>query len=293
MRVYCETPPDLSKAMSRVTAALKNHAPRRGVEFVEKEEDAELVVLHVIGYPETREHVVKLRARGQEYAVIQYCLRSTQEPDTNIWNGIWQQSKLVWSYYDLPKLCVEDGWTSGSFPFYLSPLGVDPVFQDAGSNFRVKTFTMMSTGYIADAEGVGEVAEAVKRVGGRHFHLGPKHVAPNADKWGLQISDFLLADVYSRCCWVAGLRRCEGFEMPAAEGLVCGARPIMFDAPHYRQWFDGFAEFIPEGDFESVVQSIVNIFERGFQILPDALRNAAADRFNWKKIIPGFWEGVL
>lgn len=294
MKVYCETPPDMSKAMDRVVAALKAHTPRRAVEFVDKEEDAELVVLHVIGFPETEQHVRIIRARGQQYAIIQYCLRSTQRPDTNEWAAIWQQAKLVWSYYDLPGLCVQDGWKNGSFPFYLSPLGVDPVFKDAGSNFSVKMYTMMTSGFVAESEGVAEVAEAIRQVDGRHFHLGPRTVAPNAAKWGVNISDFLLADVYSRCCWVAGLRRCEGFEMPAAEGLVCGARPIMFDAPHYRQWFDGFAEFIPEtNNFDATVDSIVEIFRRGFRLLPNELCKAAADRFDWSKIIPGFWKGVL
>ena len=280
--------------MDRIVAALKNHAPRKGVEFTLNENEADLVVLHVIGYPETVEHVKALRDADKRYVIIQYNMRSTQCPDIKGWEEIWHNARLVWSYYDLRAMAAADQATF-SFPFYQSPLGVDPVFgQFVQMGYSVKLYTMMSSGFLAESETVGEVAEAIKRVGGRHFHLGPKEVAPNADQWGLGISDYLLADVYSRCCWVAGLRRCEGFEMPAAEGLVCGARPIMFDAPHYRQWFDGMAEFIPEtNDFEATVSSIVEIFNRGFRLVNEEERQAAMSRFNWKNIIPGFWEGVL
>jgi hypothetical protein len=292
MKVYVEVPPGLSKAMERVVAALKNYAPR-SIKFVKEKEDAELVLLHVIGYPETIAAVEECQERKQKFGIIQYCLRSTQKPDTRDWASIWQAATIVWSYYDLPKLCVEDGWAKGSFPFYHSPLGADPIFSEPRPTMHVKMYTMLTTGYVAESEGVLEVAEAVRRIGGRHFHLGPRDVAPNADMIGFGLSDHLLVDVYSRCCWVAGLRRCEGFEMPAAEGLVSGARPIMFDAPHYRKWFEPWAEFIPEGTFDETVDALVAVFDKGYRAVTEKERGEASRRFNWNAIVVPFWMQVL
>jgi len=288
----------MSKAMDRVVRALKVHAPRH-VQFVKKEEDAEFVLIHVIGYPETVETVKRCVDRGQKYGIVQYCMRSTQRPNTRDWIGMWQHAEIVWSYYDLKALLehdhpsmssgvLDDGW---AIKFYMSPLGVDPIFLNTEPIYT-KMHTMLTSGFVAESEGVAEVSAAVKQIGGRHFHLGPKDAAPNADLWGMGISDPQLADVYARCCWVAGLRRCEGFEMPAAEGLVCGARPIMFDAPHYRRWFEPWAQFVPEGTFDEVVAAIVDIFEGGFKVPTDDERKAAVERFDWKRIIPPFWEGV-
>lgn len=295
MKVYCETPPDLSKAMGRVVAALKREAPRKTIQFVDTVDEADLVVLHVIGYPETIKAVAACKTLGKEYVIIQYCIRSTQRPNTRDWTNVWSNARLVWSYYELGDLVLEDmqaGDPLFKFNFYCSPLGVDPIFTRF-EPYEVKYFTLVTTGYVAESESVSEAAAAVERVGGRHFHLGPKSVAPKAHMFGLNISDFALADVYNRSCWVSGLRRAEGFEMPAAEGLCAGARPILFDAPHYRRWYDGLADFIPEGSPDEVRESIVQLFERGYRPVSDGERAEACERFDWKRIIPGFWEGVL
>ncbi len=291
MRVYAEVPPGLSRAMERVVAALKLFAPK-GVEFVTDRRDAHLVLLHVIGYPETETAVQELRTNGQSFAIIQYCMRSTQKPNTRDWVDLWRGADLIWSYYDLPALMKADGLFDSSLNIYMSPLGVDPVFRNRPLQ-DVKTFTILTSGFVAESESVLECAKAVAAVKGRQFHLGPRSVCPDADMCGTGIGDPTLAEAYSRSCWVAGLRRAEGFEMPAAEGLCCGARPIMFDAPHYRRWFDPWATFIPEGTFDEVVDSIVKVFESGCTMVSEAERQVALDCFNWETIVNGFWEGVL
>ena len=129
MKVYCEVPPNLSKAMDRVVFALKNHTPP-GVDFVGREEGADLVILHVIGYPETVDAIQRILNRGQQYAMIQYCMRSTQRPHTRDWLDLWSSAKLVWSYYDLYAMLCDDG-NPARFNFYCSPLGTDPIFREA------------------------------------------------------------------------------------------------------------------------------------------------------------------
>jgi hypothetical protein len=277
--------------MERVTVALKRYAPT-GIDFVTDRRDAHLVILHVIGYPETETAVQHLRAGGQSFALIQYCMRSTQKPSTRDWLEIWRGANLVWSYYDIPKLMEADNVFDPSINFYCSPLGVDPVFTDRKLQ-EVKTFTMLTSGFVVESESIAECEAAVQRVGGRQFHLGPRDACPTAELAGVGVGDPTLADAYTRSAWVAGLRRAEGFEMPAAEGLCCGARPIMFDAPHYRRWFEPWAQFIPEGTFDEVADAITDIFRQGCVLVTEAEQKAAIERFNWKTIVEGFWEGVL
>lgn len=301
MKVHIAMPPIDSRSFHRISQALVTHAPD-GVAFVASEDTADLVVFLVIGYPETVAGVERVVAKGKRYAIVQACLRSTQEPSTEKWLPLWSGAACVWSYYDLKAALLEDldrgeiggrekkHWSQTNF--YHAPLGVDSaVFRPADVR---KRFTMATSGYVPETEGVLEAMEAARRVGGSVFHLGPTDARYGVYvSSALGISDELLAKRYAECRYVAGLRRCEGFEMPAAEGLLCGARPIMFDAPHYRQWFEPWAEFIPEGDFETVTTAIEQLFRSPARLVTDSEREAAAARFHWPTIIAGFWERIV
>jgi glycosyltransferase involved in cell wall biosynthesis len=94
--------------------------------------------------------------------------------------------------------------------------------------------------------------------------------------------------MYTSC-----LRRKDGFELPAVEGLLCNSRPIVYDAPRYRQWFDGLAEFIPEEDPEKVINNLVRLFQKSYKPVTEEERNETLKRFNWETIIKGFWNRVV
>lgn len=288
MKVYAAVPHGMSRAMNRVVKALQRHAPDH-VSFASRREDAELVVLHVIGYPETEQAIRELRESGQRYAMIQYCMRSTQRPSTNEWRGMWASAEVVWSYYDLRQHIREDGGWDLDFNFYDAPLGVDDeVFQPSDVP-SIRNYTMLTSGYVAETEGVYEAAEAVARVGGNHYHLGPAMPLGPFTRCELGISDEQLARVYRSCKYVAGLRRAEGFEMPAIEGLVCGARPVCFDRPHYRRWFEPWAKFVPEGNYQEVTDALARVFREDARVtLAESV--AAAEKFNWAAIVDGFWS---
>lgn len=296
MKVYVTVRPGLSCAMSRVEKALRRYAPA-DVTIVETEAEADLVVLHVIGYPETLEKTQELLVQGKRYAIIQYCVRTTQKSNTFDWLSIWQKADLVWSYYDLNNLAIEDGLiengTNLSFAgvnFVMTPLGVDDDFRPTGVE---KKFLITTSGYVPESEGVLEVMQAAKTVEGLVFHLGPhderygKHVFSD-----LGISDTELAGRYSQSYFVAGLRRGEGFEMPVIEGLACGARPICFDRPHYRQWFGDFAYFIPEGTFEEVTASLEKIFQSETLPVSQQEMDTVRSLFNWQNITGIVWSSV-
>lgn len=294
MKAYVAAPAKLSAAMGRVSRALARYAPK-GVEIVKDVNQADVVLLHTIGFPETEENVARLVAAGKQFVIAQYCLRSTQKPKVQDWLPLWQQAEFVWSYYDLCQASREDGVdlldpTIKDFGFYYSPLGVDPyMFTPPRSENR--PFTILTSGYVAESEGVNECVEATKRLGKSLFHLGPSGVAvgPHVTN-GFNISDEELAMRYGQSQFVAGLRRCEGFEMPAAEGLLCGARPVMFDRPHYRAWFEEFAEFVPEKAGAFVVQALERTFAAGARPVTPQERLSAVKQFSWDRIAGDFWR---
>lgn len=286
MKAHIMPIPVESHGLRRVAEALVRHAPP-GVEMVDQDE-ADLVVLHVIGRQDrNRARAERLTKRGQRYAVVQYCVRSTMRPSTEGWLPLWENAVTVWSYYDLKALCIEDG-TPTNFEFYHAPLGADGVFHPRNGE---REYVIATHGVAWTAESVREAYHAAMRVGGEVFHLGQKF-RRDCMTCMTGIDDDTLAKMYSRCEFVACLRRTEGFELPAVEGLLCGARPVCFDRDHYRQWYEPWAVFIQEGSREEVIDSLEVVFHEGARPVSDAERRAVRTLFNWEAVVGGFWSRV-
>lgn len=292
MRVYVEPPDVQSRSIGRIANELKQYVPA-GVECVSRIEDADLVVLHIIG--RHGQNVEKARAcldRGQRYVVNQYCLRSTQKPSTDDWRWLWDHAALVWSYYNLNG-CIREDRGAGILPnFYHSPLGAD------ASVFRPDTqttnrYVIGTTGFGWLTESIREAGHATQSVGKQMFHLGPELNRGRHITCAVGMSDAELARWYSQCQYVSGLRRVEGFELPCAEGILCGARPIMFDRYHYRQWFEEFGVFVPETTRGEVIDHLVEIFTQPAVPISDDERQLAIERFNWQTIVSEYWRRCL
>jgi len=278
-----------ARSIQRISTALAAHAPSH-IAIVEHPQMADLIVHIVVGVGNFADIPIdKLieneMAHDQRYAIVQCCLMSTEQAVPDFWKPLWTNADLVWSYLDLTKFAP-----TYDFPFYYAPLGVDSsVFNRNGK--RDRDITMLTTGYVPDAECIRECAEAVRRVEGKHFQVGPDfHIGPHSTA-KLNIPDFEMASLYSRSRFVAGLRRDEGFELPAAEGLMCGARPIMFDAPHYRKWFDKWAVFIPEECSEKVTASIEQVLKKELPVT-DREFEEVRTTFDWSNIVGEFWERI-
>jgi hypothetical protein len=125
-----------------------------------------------------------------------------------------------------------------------------------------------------------------------HLGVNLEHRYPNI-RCISGVSDEELADNYAGCDFVSGLRRTEGFEIPAAEGLLCGARPIVFDTPDYHFNYREFAEYIHEGTRQQVVDQLVELFKRGARPVTAHEREEAAHWFNWERIVGGFYQRLL
>jgi hypothetical protein len=270
MRVYLENYPK-SRAICRIETALRLYAPPQ-IEFVATIDEAELVIMFVFGRLEHRlNQAFELFLKGKKYVVIQLSLTSTRNPNPVDWTNLWINSKLVWSYYDLPK----------EFNFYHAPLGADPkIFNYIPLG---KRYIICTTGNYNRTECLYECEKAAKLTDQKSIHP-------------IDVSDEELNRIYNSSHFVSGLRHKEGFEMPAVEGLFCGCLPIMFDTPNYRQWFDGYAEFIPEGTVEEVIQSLVDIFsdyKKIYRVIGWRDQVELENRFDWGRIVKGFWERCL
>lgn len=290
MKVFVPNSMNLSRAMNRVERALQLNVPGHHM-LVDNEDEADWVLLHAVGYDDIKELVDELKAKGKKYGLVQYCLRTTQRPSTKDWMPIWRDASIVWSYYDLFRLCRQDGEHMMNFNFYFAPMGVDPVVFTP-EPITARRYGVLTSGYVDGPEAIREAVNATARAGMEHFHLGPDlNLGPHVIHQ-LGIKDRTLAEVYRSCHFVVSLRRVEGFELPAAEGLLCGARPVLFDQPHYRDWFYPWADFIPEASPEEVTEAIYTILKRGAHRVTAQERAAAAERFNWTRIARDFWRRV-
>ena len=288
MKVFQLCPPAFGVGVKRVRDNIGAHAPN-GVHFVETPAEADLVIYHVVGVQNMTDTPLDdlIRIIGKPYAIVQYCLRTTEKPTADFWLPLWRGARLVWSYYDLDRWAFDQ--VGHTFPnFYYAPLGANAdVFKPSSD---AKRFTIGTSGFVAETEGVAEAYAATRAVRGAMFHLGPDLALGRRVASLVGLSDEAVARLWSECAYVAGLRRVEGFELPTIEGLLCGARPVCFDAPHYRHWLGDFAEYVPEGDFTSVAQALTALFRGPYRPVTTAEIEAAKVRFDWRTFVHGFWE---
>lgn len=304
MKVYLQ-PPQPSRGLDRIAHALARYAPP-GIEVCQFPRNVDLTVIYAIG---RRDHiqrqVVEIAKQHKRYAIVQVCLRSTLSPSTADWFDIWDSAQVVWSYYDLQKAIDDDrlsdsGWTQKSgysygrlANFLHTPLGVDSkVFQPRSNLNNEKSYVIACSGDNRLQESIRECALAAEAVDRYAFHLGPmtKH-KKLISKVGL--SDEELAFTFGGCEFVSGLRRTEGFELPAAEGLLCGARPVVFDTPDYRYNYREFAEYIHEGTRAEVVDQLVQLFKQGARPVTESELSEARHWFNWERVCGEFWGRCL
>lgn len=304
MRVYLQ-PPQPSRGLDRIAHALARYAPPQ-VEVCQFDRNVDLTVIYAIG---RRDHIERqcreIVGRGKKYAIIQVCLRSTMSPSTWDWLNIWQGAHLIWSYYDLRRIHeMEDGAGCGYFEtqeqmdrsdeylgiFMHAPLGVDSsVFYPQPTS---KDYIIISSGYNRLQESIRECYLAAEAVGMECANLGKEIKQPFVHSYN-NIDDATLCWLYNKCHFVSGLRRTEGFELPAAEGLLCGARPIVFDTPDYRFNYREFAEYIHEGTRAEVVDQLVQLFKQGARPVSEVEREEAAHWFNWERVCGEFWARCL
>lgn len=279
VKVYNHYPHD-SRGVGRTARMMEQYAPLR-VKFVDNERESRLIIIHVIG---RHDHIQRMvdhaKCKGKRIAIVQHVLLSSRNPNTSDWQSIWNQCELVWSAYNLPV----------NVPFYHAPFGCDPDVFSAPLTYP-RRFVLGTQGTEMSHESMQECYEGAIATGREQFHCGTAMRGLQGVEIQDNISDGQLASCWGQCEFVSGLRKIEGFELPAVEGLLCGARPILYDLACYRQWYEPWGVFIPESkDYAVRVKSITDILKGGAKPITPTERADAARFFDWKRIINGFWE---
>ena len=276
MKLYFDNPTK-SIAIDRVVENLERYMTD---DRVHDKAQADLIILHVYGRHDHVEREVRsIIDSGRQYAIIQYALKSTRNPSPKDWKNIWDDAAVVWSYYELPTPNL-----------YHAPLAASP---ETFYPTKIKKEFLVGTLGVKEcyeSECFGEVHLAAFQAVGKVVHVGEKLNENPIVTYYSGLTDEELRQTYNKCKWFATLRRKEGFEIPAIEALLCGVRPIMFDTPIYRQWFDGLAKFIPEKDTTKTVKSLRDLFKGEISRVTPAEIEETKKRFNWEKSIKGFLE---
>lgn len=279
-----------SRAMVRIASVLKTYAPS-SISITPDIFSADLVILYPISY-EWFKLIDQCKERGQGYAIVQCC--SGKEEGAN-WQHYWSNAVVVWSYLDLNF----DGYDKNNL--YYCPLGVDSYLSSNKSNPSVDRDIILTTGYTHGypAEAILEPWIAAGKVGLKAYHIGgwpreiPRDISLSLPVTRVEgISDEQLALLYRRAKYVCSLRYRDGFELPAAEGLCCGARPILFDQPNLRWWYGSGAIYLPEVEKDALVEKLVEIFRSNYPV-GEQERKEAVRLFDWKPIAEGFWKEIM
>jgi hypothetical protein len=274
-----------SNGIERVVTQLSKYLPD-GHKEVHSIDEADFIVIHVFG---RHDHMIRLSRQliesGKQYAVIQYVLRSSRNPKAEEWLDLWNPAKVVWSYYG-EVFSLHNG--------YLAPLAADPeIFYKVDVNPEGKShlINMISADYVSECQ--GEVRLAAWLARGRVYHVGKKFGEdPNVDHFD-QVDDEKIRLIYNDSLFTSALRRKDGFELVAVESLLCGTRPIVFDTPDYRRWFDKLAIFIPETSPGRLCKNLEYTLNVDPIPVTDEEIEETKRRFNWKNIIEGFWQRCL
>lgn len=290
MKVFVKNQTD-SIAIDRIENAIKKYTPSN-ITFEDDVNTSDLVILFINGrYDHFKRLTDDLKSKNKEYVIIQLCLKSTKKPNTKDWLTIWQNAKLVWSYYDLYRICNEEK-TDTNFNFYHAPLGIDSAFLNIKPS-KNKEYIIASSGVGYLSESVRECIIASEEVGSKVFHIGPVVTDRKNVDFSNGMDDNNMANKLSKCKYVSGLRRLEGFEMPVIEGFVCGSLPIVFERIDNRNWFNDFAIFIEETNREKITEDLTKIFKSDYTLPTREEIEKVKEKFNWQKIIKGLWEKIL
>jgi len=278
MRVYLNAS-WFSRGINRVIFELYRYMPDDFV-IADDPDSADLVVLHINGrHDQNVQRAQKIKSLGHKYAVIQYVLASCRNPDPLEWADLWDDAKVVWSYYDLHK------WIP---LLYHAPLAALPdkfYREDVEKKYLIGTM-----GVDPKSECFNEARLACFKAGGKMVHVGKKFTEDPIIDFVSEIDDDELRTIYNQCQWFSVLRRADGFEMIGLEALLCGVRPIMFDTINYRRWYNNFAKFIPEKTVGDTVRDLTEILKgEPSEVTDDEIAEVKV-RFDWKTIIEGFWN---
>jgi len=292
LKVHFYTFHGLGRVMHNIARLLMQYSP----DCVEQTDymNCDVTIEHIIGdhwaSPWSQDKQLSERIKHKKFALLWYCFGCPVDQAKGNSFFDWSIENATMIYTSWPF----DIYGYGGQPNVVEgPLGYDQTIYQYQPNIQ-KRNAIMSTGHVAATECLEEIYAACQQSQFAMYHAGHNF------RWDQQtyrhysnIPDQQMRDLYSHAKYVSGLRRGEGFEIPVIEGAACGARPIVFDNPHYH-WFRNFAIYIKENSFDEVRNSIYNIFKNNTNVLvTEEERKMIRETFAWDVIAKRFWDELL
>jgi len=292
LKVYFPTFKDLGRAMHNIALQIFKYKP----DWVEETKDynqCDLVIEHIIGdhfsSPFYQDKALSQRIKNKPFVLFLYCFGCPvgHAKNSAFFKWIFDNAKMIHTY-----LPLDIHGFGGYDNIHYSPIGYNHESYYYSPTIKQKK-SIMATGYVSSYEAIEEVYSAAQKSNNVMHHVGhnfrwDKKTYKHYEK----IPDKTMRDLYLQSKYISGLRRGEGFEIPVLEGAACGARPLVFDNPHY-YWFEKFAIFIEESDFDSVRQQIYDIIIRDEDVtVEEETRNYIRETFAWDVVAPLFWQAL-
>ncbi|MDF2082845.1 glycosyltransferase [Bacillus pseudomycoides] len=287
MKIYFKTYPYWGRSIHRVEKYIKQYAPA-DVYWIDDWKQADLIIEQLVGPDDVLTEKLK---SGIPYSLLLHS--SLGGSGNEFYYNLLKNAEWVYSWVPLKEIGFDGN-------LILGPFGVDVNTFKSMPGLH-KRYNVLTTGYVANSEGIDSMVEANKRYNGSLVHVGgsmnndfgkPVESLPGVIRYE-NISEEELRTLYNMSKYVSGLRRFEGFELPVIEGLMCGSRPICFDTPNYRRWFNDFAVFIPElDDTYQLAEKLLEVFKSNYRPVTLEEQIRVKDFFNWERIAKLFWMNL-
>lgn len=260
----------------------KSYAPIK-YEFIKDSNVADFQILDITRISD------KYYLRCDKYILFFHTFGEWAEEDPSEYYELFKNAMLVYSHIDLAPMypMIEKN------KFMLGPWGTQPDLWFKKEHLKNDTYQIFCTGEIPSTEGIRECIAACDSLHKKLLHVGYDFNYRNysyTNRNNLSANE--MNEEYNNSKWVSALRRIEGFEKPAIEGLLCGARPICFDTPLYRYWYGDLARYVKEGTEQETYEDILRVMKNEYAPVTKEEMERAIKKFAWFYVAGNFWKRI-
>lgn len=294
LNVWMQVYPLYTKVINHIMLKLGEQKPSN-INLVDDWIDADIIIENVVGTPDRKNlchwreedwsEDIKMRAEIHEGPLVYVAHCSIVDDD--FFRMAFNKSKCVFGFLDFSKTVNAD------YNYIRMPWGVDPNTFMELPDIKERPFDIYTWGASIkpDEEGILSLYKAMKQVDGKMLHSGIDYgleapwytFVPPADTYAG------VAERLNRARFANALRREEGFELMGIQGALCGAKPLYFDLPCYRYWFDKFGIFVSQ---DNAVEDLVKVFSEDVSV-PAEDKKYVIDNFSWDNVAKIFWGNIL
>jgi glycosyltransferase involved in cell wall biosynthesis len=271
MKVFEYINPKWGKVFHKISMYLRLFAPE-DVRFVDYPGISDVQIIHVIGLGE-----LEIISQSNNFVIWQHCYKTAGD---YTWDELWEKAIFAASFHNLRN------YSEKKFNFLHLPLGVDFDFYKPVTPFEQRPNIAFVTGHIASDECIDTVYKACKKADflllhtGENFKFGTNYFhldyMPERD-----YADLLSNDVK----YVFGLRKVEGFELSALEGVAAGCNAVVPTIDTY-DWYDELAIRL-DVETTNLEENIYNVLKNNQKM---KINGEKLQQFSWKNVITKFWN---